>query len=136
DEAGKHPERKQRKLAQQRDQVGVIDVKGRPQNDVGPNHPNNMGHDPLLPNDALNPWHLAKASCPISQESKAIPDERQEEEISIDFPSLSRQDGRGEKDDGIGPEIAGPPPIMTPSAFRCTERHETSDSCQEARHSM
>ncbi len=37
DESGKHPERECRKLLQAWDQVGVTHVKGRPQDNVGPN---------------------------------------------------------------------------------------------------
>jgi len=47
-------------LLQRRDQVGVIHVKSRPQDNVGSDHANDVSHDPLLPKQAPNPWFLAK----------------------------------------------------------------------------
>src|SRR5258708_12933882 len=73
DEAGKHPERERRKLLQARNQVGVIHVKGRPQNDVRSNHADDMDTDPLFAQHA-QPGVLAKVSCPIASESCPIAD--------------------------------------------------------------
>src|SRR5258708_19941114 len=84
DEAGKHPERERRKLLQARNQVGVIHVKGRPQNDVRSNHADDMDTDPLFAQHA-QPGFLAKASCPIASECSAIPTRCQNDEVRISW---------------------------------------------------
>ena len=106
DERGQHPERECRKLLQAWDQVGVIHVKGRPQDDVGPDHSDDVGNDPLLPHHAPDDWFLPKASCGIPAQSQSIAERSQNEEVGVGWQALDRQDGRCEKHHGVGPEIA------------------------------
>ena len=116
--------------------MGVIHKKGCPQDNVGADHSHDMDNDPLLSKHGPNPWFLPKASCSIPTKSETIADHGKEEEVRISFPPLDRQHGRSEKDDGIGPHIAGSPPMMTTGAFGRTECHDASDSRHESRKGM
>ena len=89
--------------------MGVIHVKGRPQDDVGPNHADDVGTDPLFIQHAQQPGFLAKASCSIASKSEAIADRCENDEVGVSWSVLDRQDDGREKDHGVSPQIAHSP---------------------------
>src|SRR5258708_36997164 len=83
DHGGQHPECEYRKLLQAWEQVGVVHEKGRPQDDIGPDHANDVDNDPLLPHHAPHHWFLPEASCGIASKSETIADRCQNEEVGV-----------------------------------------------------
>ena len=133
DHSGQYPERDGRKQLQAWDQVGIVHVKSRPQDGVGPDHADEVSHDPLLPDQAPNPWVLTKTSCGIPAESQAIAERSQREEVGIGRPALDREDDRGEKHDRIGPQIACSPAVVSPAALGRAESQHSGHARREPR---
>src|SRR5260370_35997881 len=106
DQGGKHPECELRESIEQWDQVGIIHVKAGQQDDIRPNHPDDMNNHPVFSQRAQHPRFLTKSSDPITTDREPIPDQSYEEEIGRSLPMLDREQGGREKDQGIGPQIA------------------------------
>src|SRR3989442_1398813 len=133
---GKHPERDLWQLVQQWDQMRIIHVKARQQDDIRPNRPDNMGNHPPLPKQAHEEAFATKSSCRVATESESIAHQRNEEEVGICRPTLSRQDGGRQEHQGVGPQIACSETRMTPPAFRHSERHNAGDHRRQSCPSM
>src|SRR2546423_17250 len=83
--------------------------KGSQQDDIRPNHPDNVGNHPVLRKRAHHPARSPKSSCCVATKSEPISDHSNKEEVGGCLPALERQDGSRQKHQGVGPKITFSP---------------------------
>src|SRR5712692_4688532 len=116
--------------------MSVINIKASKQDDIRPNHPDNMGDHPVRPKRERHPCFPTKSSCSVSTKSQPIPHQSNEEQVGIRRPAFERQNGGCEKHKGVGPQIAFSPTEMASWAFWHAESNDADDYTSQSRKNM